>query len=197
MLEKRCIWIKSLCIRKEKCRSKAVSWINIKLLQKKKKPRVDVFGEDKQPFECLHSTYLNATYCGGCDMDILQWDERLIQWRGRQLITAHKVFITNFFYHFCHQLAISVLLNFRFVKKRLKPGIILAVVKLNTMGKEMQILPTYKSIITRDQPEIKLPTSTGSLKKKTVPEKHLLLLYWLCQSLWLCGLQETGKFWKS
>ena len=155
---------------------------------------MDVFGEDKQPFECLHSTYLNATYCGGCDMDILQWDERLIQWRGRQLITAHKVFITNFFYHFCHQLAISVLLNFRFVKKRLKPGIILAVVKLNTMGKEMKILPTYKSIITRDQPEIKLPTSTGSLKKKTVPEKHLLLLYWLCQSLWLCGSQQTEKF---
>ena len=24
---------------------------------------------------------------------------------------------------------------------------------------------------------------------KQVPEKHLLLLYWLCQSLWLCGSQ--------
>ena len=24
---------------------------------------------------------------------------------------------------------------------------------------------------------------------KTVPEKHLFLLYWLCQSLWLCGSQ--------
>ena len=24
-----------------------------------------------------------------------------------------------------------------------------------------------------------------------VPEKHLLLLYWLCQSLWLCGSQQT------
>ena len=23
------------------------------------------------------------------------------------------------------------------------------------------------------------------------PEKHLFLLYWLCQSLWLCGSQET------
>ena len=23
------------------------------------------------------------------------------------------------------------------------------------------------------------------------PEKHLLLLYWLCQSLWLCGSQQT------
>ena len=26
-------------------------------------------------------------------------------------------------------------------------------------------------------------------KSKRVPEKHLLLLYWLCQSLWLCGSQ--------
>ena len=28
-------------------------------------------------------------------------------------------------------------------------------------------------------------------KSKRIPEKHLLLLYWLCQSLWLCGLQQT------
>ena len=33
-------------------------------------------------------------------------------------------------------------------------------------------------------------------KSKRVPEKHLLLLYWLCQSLLLCGSQQTGKFWK-
>ena len=26
-------------------------------------------------------------------------------------------------------------------------------------------------------------------KNKRVPEKHLFLLYWLCQSLWLCGSQ--------
>ena len=36
-----------------------------------------------------------------------------------------------------------------------------------------------------EEPEIKLPTSAGSLKNKGVPEKHLFLLYWLCQSLWL------------
>ena len=29
------------------------------------------------------------------------------------------------------------------------------------------------------------------IKKARVPEKHLLLLYWLCQSLWLCRLQQT------
>ena len=28
-------------------------------------------------------------------------------------------------------------------------------------------------------------------ESKTVPEKHLFLLYWLCQSLWLCGSQQT------
>ena len=33
-------------------------------------------------------------------------------------------------------------------------------------------------------------------KTKRVPDKNLFLLYWLCQSLWLCGSQETGKFWK-
>ena len=47
-----------------------------------------------------------------------------------------------------------------------------------------------------EEPEIKLPTSVGSSKNKRVPEKHLLLLYWLCQSLWLCGSQQTRKFWK-
>ena len=30
-------------------------------------------------------------------------------------------------------------------------------------------------------------------KSKTVPEKHLFLPYWLCQSLWLCGSQSTVK----
>ena len=48
-----------------------------------------------------------------------------------------------------------------------------------------------------DEPEIKLPTSTGSLKKQeSLEKKHLFLLYWLCQSLWLCGSQQTVKFFK-
>ena len=34
------------------------------------------------------------------------------------------------------------------------------------------------------------------IKKARVPERHLLLLYWLCQSLRLCGSQQTWKFWK-
>ena len=33
-------------------------------------------------------------------------------------------------------------------------------------------------------------------KSEKVPEKHLLLLYWLCQSLWLCRSQQTEKFFK-
>ena len=43
-----------------------------------------------------------------------------------------------------------------------------------------------------EEPEIKLPTSTGSWKKKRVPEKHLFLLYWLCQSLCV----DHNKLWK-
>ena len=34
------------------------------------------------------------------------------------------------------------------------------------------------------------------IEKARVPEKYLLLLYWLCQSLWLCGPQQTGKSFK-
>ena len=33
-------------------------------------------------------------------------------------------------------------------------------------------------------------------KTKRVSEKHLLVLHWLRQSLWLCGSQQTGKFLK-
>ena len=41
-----------------------------------------------------------------------------------------------------------------------------------------------------EEPEIKLPTSVGSLKKQGISrKKHLILLYLLCQSLWLCGSQ--------
>ena len=43
-----------------------------------------------------------------------------------------------------------------------------------------------------EESEIKLSTSTGSLKKtREFQKKHLLLLYWLRQSLWLCGSQQT------
>ena len=47
-----------------------------------------------------------------------------------------------------------------------------------------------------EEPEIKLPVSAGSLKSKRVPENNLILLYWLCQSLWLCESAQTGKFLK-
>ena len=33
-------------------------------------------------------------------------------------------------------------------------------------------------------------------KNKRIPEKHLLLLYWLHQSLWLYGSQQIEKFLK-
>ena len=31
----------------------------------------------------------------------------------------------------------------------------------------------------------------SNLATREAPQKHLLLLYWLCQSLWLCGSQQT------
>ena len=34
------------------------------------------------------------------------------------------------------------------------------------------------------------------IEKARDQEKRLLLLYWLCQSLWLCESQQTGKFFK-
>ena len=46
-----------------------------------------------------------------------------------------------------------------------------------------------------EEPEIKSSTFAGSSKKR-VPEKYLLFLYWLCQSLWLYVTTNCGKFWK-
>ena len=40
---------------------------------------------------------------------------------------------------------------------------------------------------TRDQ----IANICWIIEKARVPEKHLLLLYWLRQSLWLCGSQQT------
>ena len=57
----------------------------------------------------------------------------------------------------------------------------------------------FKLVLEKaEEPEIKLPTSTGSSKKQESSrkasvffQKSILLFYWLCQSYWLCGLQQT------
>ena len=50
----------------------------------------------------------------------------------------------------------------------------------------------FKLVLEKaEEPEIKLPTSVRYQKSESVPEKHLLLLYWLRQSFWLCGSQQT------
>ena len=56
----------------------------------------------------------------------------------------------------------------------------------------------FKLVLEKaEEPEINLPISPGSSKKQeSSRKKHLFLLYWLCQSLWQCGSQQTGKFWK-
>ena len=43
---------------------------------------------------------------------------------------------------------------------------------------------------TRDQIAINF-LMLNHWKSKRVPERHQFLLYWLCQSHWLCGWQET------
>ena len=44
-----------------------------------------------------------------------------------------------------------------------------------------------------EEPEIKLSTLMDHQKSKRVPEKYLLLFYWLHQRLLLCGSQQTMK----
>ena len=57
----------------------------------------------------------------------------------------------------------------------------------------------FKLVLEKaEEPEIKLPTSIGSSKNQENSKKtqHLFLLYWLCQSLWLCGSQKMWKILK-
>ena len=50
----------------------------------------------------------------------------------------------------------------------------------------------YKlSLEKAEEPETKLPTFAGSWRKQENFRKNLF--HWLCQSLWLCGSQETLK----
>ena len=41
--------------------------------------------------------------------------------------------------------------------------------------------------------DINLVTVNRKKRLSKYPEKHLLLFHWLCESLWLCGSQQTGK----
>ena len=47
-----------------------------------------------------------------------------------------------------------------------------------------------------EEPEIKLPTSVGSSKKQENSRKTSISALLAKSSLWLCGSQKTGKFWK-
>ena len=51
----------------------------------------------------------------------------------------------------------------------------------------------FKLVLEKaEEPETKLPTSAGSSKKQESSRKtSTFLLYWLHQSLWLCGSQQT------
>ena len=43
------------------------------------------------------------------------------------------------------------------------------------------------------EPEIKLPASVESSKKQENSRKAYVSFHWLCQSLWLCGSQQTCR----
>ena len=52
----------------------------------------------------------------------------------------------------------------------------------------------FKLVLEKaEEPETKLPTSAGSSKKQEIPEKHLLLLYWLCKAF---DCVDHNKLWK-
>ena len=57
----------------------------------------------------------------------------------------------------------------------------------------------FKLVLEKsEEPKIKLQHPLDHRKSKRVQEKmHLLLFYWLLQSLWLCGSEQTGKVFKS
>ena len=59
----------------------------------------------------------------------------------------------------------------------------------STWSKNFQM---FKLVLEKaEEPEIKLPTSAGSWKKQESSRKISISAFWLCQSLWLCGSQQT------
>ena len=74
------------------------------------------------------------------------------------------------------------------VRDFFKPG-------FNSMGTEN--FQMFKLDLEKaEEPEIPISNCQHPLdhqKSKRVPEKHLLVLYWLHQSLWLCGWQQTSE----
>ena len=55
----------------------------------------------------------------------------------------------------------------------------------------------FKLVLEKaEEPEIKLPISVASSKKQESSRKTSTSALLICQSLWLCGSQQTGKFLK-
>ena len=68
--------------------------------------------------------------------------------------------------------------------------------KLETNDMSMNIyFQIYKVLEKAEEPEIKLPTSTGSSKKQESFRKTSISAL-LIMPKHLCGSQQTGKFWK-
>ena len=93
-----------------------------------------------------------------------------IQFQLLLIKSIKGLYIQIFFSLFCISIANS---QFQFLRKHLK----------------MFTLVLEKA----EEPEIKLPTSTGSSKKQQSPRKHLFLFYWLFQRF---DCVDHNKLWK-
>ena len=70
--------------------------------------------------------------------------------------------------------------------------LMLKIFKLDFKNTWTENFQMYKLDLEKaEEPEIKLPISIGSSKKQESSINHLFLFYWLCQSLWLNGPQQT------
>ena len=62
---------------------------------------------------------------------------------------------------------------------------------MNTCNHEIKYLYTLKKKNAYHLAGANCQHLLYHIKSKKVPEKHIFLLYWLHQSLWLCGSQQT------
>ena len=54
----------------------------------------------------------------------------------------------------------------------------------------------FKVVLEKAEEPDQIANICWIIEKARVTEKHLLLLYWLCQSLWLCGSQKIVEILK-
>ena len=64
-------------------------------------------------------------------------------------------------------------------------------IPISSLYKDFERLLFKLDLEKAEEPEINCQHPLDCWKSEIVPKKHLLLLHWLCQSLWLCRSQQT------